>query len=74
MPQWSSVVLMSALSSCVCSPRYLLNIQPEDRQKTRDDILSTDRSKFKEFAEYLEAVKENGSVVVCFLSVIATQI
>jgi Zn-dependent M16 (insulinase) family peptidase len=44
--------------------RYLLNIQPEDRQKTRDDILSTDRSKFKEFAEYLEAVKENGSVVV----------
>jgi Zn-dependent M16 (insulinase) family peptidase len=44
--------------------RYLLNISDEDRQRTRDEILGTDRRHFRDFAEYVEAVKDKGTVVV----------
>ncbi|CAN5501708.1 insulinase family protein [soil metagenome] len=44
--------------------RYLLDETEADRQQTRDEILSTSARDFKAFAEVLDAVKEQGRVVV----------
>ncbi|MQL79359.1 hypothetical protein Taro_011786 [Colocasia esculenta] len=43
--------------------RYLLGITEEERQKRREEILSTSLKDFKEFAEVIEVVKDNGVVV-----------
>ncbi len=44
--------------------RYLLNETEADRQQTRDEILSTSAHDFHAFADVLDAVKEQGRVVV----------
>ncbi len=44
--------------------RYLIGYTDEARQKARDEILSTTARHFKEFAEILDAVREQGQVVV----------
>ncbi|KAK7308213.1 hypothetical protein VNO77_41813 [Canavalia gladiata] len=43
--------------------RYLLGITEEERQKRREEILSTSLKDFKDFMEAMEAVKEKGVVV-----------
>ncbi|KAK1264140.1 hypothetical protein QJS04_geneDACA021721 [Acorus gramineus] len=43
--------------------RYLLGITEEERQKRREEILSTSVKDFKEFANAIEAVKDKGVVV-----------
>ncbi|XP_074330448.1 presequence protease 1, chloroplastic/mitochondrial-like [Apium graveolens] len=43
--------------------RYLLGIKEEERQKRREEILSTSLGDFKEFAEIIDAVKDKGVVV-----------
>ncbi|XP_077224928.1 presequence protease 1, chloroplastic/mitochondrial-like isoform X2 [Tasmannia lanceolata] len=43
--------------------RYLLGITEEERQKRREEILSTSSKDFKEFADAIEAVKDKGVVV-----------
>lgn len=45
--------------------RYLLNVSDADRQLTREQILGTTRQDFKTYADYLDAVREKGTVVVC---------
>ena len=44
--------------------RYLLNESDADRQQTRDQILSTTAQDFRALADVLDAVKEQGRVVV----------
>jgi len=44
--------------------RHLLGEGPEGRQERRDQVLGTTEAHFREFAEALDAVKMNGSVVV----------
>ncbi|KAB5561241.1 hypothetical protein DKX38_006198 [Salix brachista] len=44
--------------------RYLLGITEEERQKRREEILSTSLKDFKEFGEVIEAVKDKGVSVV----------
>jgi Zn-dependent M16 (insulinase) family peptidase len=43
--------------------RYLLGITEEERQRRREEILSTSVEDFKEFANAIEAVKDKGVVV-----------
>ncbi|KAI8532831.1 hypothetical protein RHMOL_Rhmol11G0245100 [Rhododendron molle] len=43
--------------------RYLLGITEEERQKRREEILSTNLNDFKEFADAIDAVKNKGVVV-----------
>ncbi|KAF2321231.1 hypothetical protein GH714_035923 [Hevea brasiliensis] len=43
--------------------RYLLGITEEERQKRREEILSTSLKDFKEFADAIDAVKNKGVVV-----------
>lgn len=43
--------------------RYLLGITEEERQKRREEILSTSLKDFKDFADAIEAVKDKGVVV-----------
>ncbi|CAI5464186.1 unnamed protein product [Closterium sp. Yama58-4] len=44
--------------------RYLLEVSEEDRQKRREEILTTTNKELNEFADYLQAVKGKGTVVV----------
>jgi len=44
--------------------RYLTNETDEARQQWRDEVLGTSADDFKSFAQKLEAIKEDGSVVV----------
>ncbi|PKA56112.1 Presequence protease 1, chloroplastic/mitochondrial [Apostasia shenzhenica] len=43
--------------------RYLLGITDEERERRREEILSTSLKDFHEFAEFVDAVKDNGVVV-----------
>ncbi|KAG9451388.1 hypothetical protein H6P81_011353 [Aristolochia fimbriata] len=43
--------------------RYLLGITEEERQTRREEILSTSLKDFKEFADAIETIKDNGVVV-----------
>ncbi|XP_042494165.1 presequence protease 2, chloroplastic/mitochondrial-like [Macadamia integrifolia] len=43
--------------------RYLLGVTEEERQKRREEILSTSLNDFKDFSDAIEAVKEKGVVV-----------
>jgi len=43
--------------------RYLLGITDEERQRRREEILSTSLTNFKEFAEAIDAVKDKGVTV-----------
>ncbi|KAK8617664.1 hypothetical protein V6N13_080572 [Hibiscus sabdariffa] len=43
--------------------RHLLGITEEERQKRREEILSTSLKDFKEFADAIDAVKDNGVAV-----------
>lgn len=43
--------------------RYLLGVTEEERQKRREEILSTSLKDFKEFADAIEAAKHKGVVV-----------
>lgn len=43
--------------------RYLVGITEEERQKRREEILSTSLTNFKEFADAIDAVKNKGVVV-----------
>ncbi|PSS29353.1 Presequence protease [Actinidia chinensis var. chinensis] len=43
--------------------RYLLGVTEEERQKRREEILSTSLSDFKEFADAIDAIKDKGVVV-----------
>ncbi|KAG2654222.1 hypothetical protein PVAP13_1NG489800 [Panicum virgatum] len=43
--------------------RYLLGITDEERQQRREEILSTSLKDFKEFADAVESIKDNGVVV-----------
>ncbi|KAK6282610.1 hypothetical protein POUND7_016435 [Theobroma cacao] len=43
--------------------RYLLGITEEERQRRREEILSTSLKDFKEFAEAIDAVKDKGVAV-----------
>ncbi|OAY78579.1 Presequence protease 1, chloroplastic/mitochondrial [Ananas comosus] len=43
--------------------RYLLGVTEEEREKRREEILSTSLKDFKEFADVVESVKNNGAVV-----------
>ncbi|KAK9096895.1 hypothetical protein Sjap_022392 [Stephania japonica] len=43
--------------------RYLLGVTEEERQKRREEILSTSVNDFKAFADAIEAIKEKGVVV-----------
>ncbi|KAF8410035.1 hypothetical protein HHK36_002555 [Tetracentron sinense] len=43
--------------------RFLLGVKEEERQKRREEILSTSANDFKEFANAIEAVKDKGVVV-----------
>ncbi|XAR59465.1 hypothetical protein NMG60_11015307 [Bertholletia excelsa] len=43
--------------------RYLLGVTDEERQRRREEILSTSLRDFKEFANAIEAVKDKGVVV-----------
>ncbi|GLT37013.1 hypothetical protein SLA2020_113570 [Shorea laevis] len=40
--------------------RYLLGITEEERQRRREEILSTSLKDFKEFADVIDAVKDKG--------------
>ncbi len=44
--------------------RFLSGVTDEDRQKWRDEVLSTSASDFKEFSERLASLKDTGSAVV----------
>lgn len=44
--------------------RHMSGIKDEDRQKWRDQVLSTTNKDFNEFAERLQLVAERGSVAV----------
>nr|GEZ26378.1 presequence protease 1, chloroplastic/mitochondrial-like [Tanacetum cinerariifolium] len=44
--------------------RYVSGVSEEDRQARREEILSTRSSDFKEFADVVDAVKDNGVAVV----------
>lgn len=44
--------------------RYLLGVTEESRQKYRDEILSTEVSDFRAFAEAMDKVKEAGTVAI----------
>jgi Zn-dependent M16 (insulinase) family peptidase len=44
--------------------RYLIGYTDEDRQRFRDEILTTTAAHFKDFGEVLEEIKEKGLVVV----------
>ena len=44
--------------------RYLLGESDESRQQTRDQVLGTTAADFRQFAEVLDAVRREGSVVV----------
>ena len=44
--------------------RYLLGKTDDERQRFRDEVLSTSVSDFREFADYLELVSREGQVVV----------
>jgi Zn-dependent M16 (insulinase) family peptidase len=44
--------------------RYLLGETDESRQKTRDEVLGTTAADFRAFADVLDAVRREGSVVV----------
>ena len=44
--------------------RYMTGETDEYRQKIREEVLSTSAEHFREFGRVLEAVKENGIVVV----------
>jgi Zn-dependent M16 (insulinase) family peptidase len=44
--------------------RHLVEESDDDRQRMRDEILSTSATHFRKFADMLDAVKENGLVVV----------
>ncbi|XP_075520960.1 LOW QUALITY PROTEIN: presequence protease 1, chloroplastic/mitochondrial-like [Primulina tabacum] len=44
--------------------RYLLGVTEEERRIRREEILSTRLNDFKEFADFIEAVKDKGVVVV----------
>jgi Zn-dependent M16 (insulinase) family peptidase len=48
--------------------RHILGITDEERQLRRDQILSTKISDFKRFADALEAVKSDKSLVVAVAS------
>lgn len=43
--------------------RHLLGVKEEERQKRREEILSTSSGDFKEFADAIDAVKDKGVVV-----------
>ncbi|KAG0494660.1 hypothetical protein HPP92_005654 [Vanilla planifolia] len=43
--------------------RHLLGITDEERERRREEILSTSLKDFKDFADFLEAVKKKGVVV-----------
>ncbi|XP_065024478.1 presequence protease 1, chloroplastic/mitochondrial isoform X1 [Musa acuminata AAA Group] len=43
--------------------RYLLGVTEEERERRREEILSTSLKDFKEFADAIEAVKNSGVVV-----------
>ncbi|KAK9287309.1 hypothetical protein L1049_015722 [Liquidambar formosana] len=43
--------------------RYLLGVTEEERQRRREEILSTSLNDFKEFADAIEAIKDKGVVV-----------
>ena len=43
--------------------RYLLGITEEERQVRREEILSTSLKDFKEFANAIDAIKDQGVVV-----------
>ncbi|GMJ03521.1 presequence protease 2 [Hibiscus trionum] len=43
--------------------RYLLGVTEEERQRRREEILSTSLKDFKEFADTIDAVKDNGVAV-----------
>ncbi|XP_024028914.1 presequence protease 2, chloroplastic/mitochondrial isoform X2 [Morus notabilis] len=43
--------------------RYLLGVTDEERQRRREEILSTSLKDFKEFAEAIESVKDRGVAV-----------
>ncbi|XP_039019417.1 presequence protease 1, chloroplastic/mitochondrial-like [Hibiscus syriacus] len=43
--------------------RYLLGVTEEERQRRREEILSTSLKDFKEFADAIDAVKDNGVAV-----------
>nr|GMC81044.1 presequence protease 2, chloroplastic/mitochondrial [Ipomoea batatas]GMC87608.1 presequence protease 2, chloroplastic/mitochondrial [Ipomoea batatas] len=43
--------------------RYLLGVTEEERQLRREEILSTRLADFKEFADAIQAVKDQGVVV-----------
>ncbi len=44
--------------------RHLLGITPEERQQTRDEVLGTTAADFRRFADYLDAVRDHGHIVV----------
>ena len=44
--------------------RDLVNLGDDFLQKYRDEVLSTTQADFKAFSDVMEAVKENGHVVV----------
>ncbi|KAG5625093.1 hypothetical protein H5410_010311 [Solanum commersonii] len=43
--------------------RYLLGVTDEERQRRREEILSTSLEDFRKFGDVMEAVKDNGVVV-----------
>ncbi|GFS39992.1 presequence protease 2 [Actinidia rufa] len=43
--------------------RYMLGVTEEERQKRREEILSTSLHDFKEFADAIDAIKDKGLVV-----------
>jgi Zn-dependent M16 (insulinase) family peptidase len=44
--------------------RYLLDINDEDRQKYRDELLSTSKTNFVNFAKVLEKFNDQSNLVV----------
>ena len=44
--------------------RYLAGDSEDDRQRLRDEVLSTSAKDFRAFADVLDQVKAHGSVVV----------
>jgi hypothetical protein len=44
--------------------RYLIGVSDAERQKLRDEVLSTSQADFKVFAEFLDLAKSAGKVVV----------
>ena len=44
--------------------RYLLGETDAERQQMRDEVLSTNLTDFRTFADVLDSVKTNGTVVV----------